>query len=229
MTITTTHFGAKKSFAWSYSKLKNFDTCPKRYYEIDVAKTYKEADGEQLKWGNEVHEALANRLGKGVPLPPTMSNFEDMVSTIEQMPHEQLLVECKFAITKEFNPCEYFAKDVWFRSIADVLKINKMVALAVDYKTGKILEDSQQLALVAATVFAHFPNVQAVRCEFWWLKDDAKSEDTFYRKDMPDMWRGLWPRIQALEHAHETMTFPPKPSHLCRKWCPVTSCPHNGK
>jgi len=168
-------------------------------------------------------------LGKGVPLPPTMSNFEDMVATIEQMPHEELLVECKFAITKEFDPCEYFDKKVWFRAIADVLKINKMVALAVDYKTGKILEDSQQLALVAATVFAHFPQVQAVRCEFWWLKDDAKSEDVFYRKDMPDMWRALWPRIQALEQAHETMTFPPKPGYLCRKWCPVVSCPHHGK
>lgn len=217
-----------KSFAWSYSKLKNFDTCPKRYYEIDVSKNVKEAESDQLKWGNELHKALAERLGKKTPLPPTMFDYEDMMATLEAVPGE-VMVECKFAITQDFAPCEYCDRAAWYRGIADVLIINGPVALAIDYKTGRVLEDSQQLALMSACVFAHFPQVQGIRSEFWWLKEDATSRDDFRRRDMPDMWRHLWPRIEALKQAHDTMTFPPKPGGLCRQYCPVVSCPFHGK
>ena len=112
---------------------------------------------------------------------------------------------------------------------ADVLIVNPPVALAIDYKTGKVLEDSQQLALMAACVFAHYPAVQAIRTEFWWLKEDATSRDDFRRSDMPEMWRGIWPRIVALKQAHDTMTFPPKSGGLCKRYCPVVSCPYHGK
>jgi hypothetical protein len=221
---------APKGFAWSYSKLKNYDTCPKRHYEIDVAKNIKEADSEQLLWGNQLHAALAARLSPKTktPLPNTMHVYEDMMARLDKVPGE-VMVECKFAITKDFAPCGFFDNEAWYRGIADVLIVDGPVAFAIDYKTGKVLEDSQQLALMAACIFAHFPSVLAIRTEFWWLKDDATSRDDFRRRDMPSMWRNLWPRIEALEQAHKTLTFPPKPGGLCRKYCPVVSCPHHGK
>ena len=43
----------------------------------------------------------------------------------------------------------------WYRGIADVLKIAGSVALAVDWKTGKVIDDAPQLALLAACIFAH--------------------------------------------------------------------------
>ena len=49
--------------------MKNFEVCPKRHYEIDLAKNYKEPEGEQLRWGNFVHDALAKRCKDGTPLP----------------------------------------------------------------------------------------------------------------------------------------------------------------
>lgn len=216
-----------KPFSFSYSKIKNFETCPRRYYGVDVTKKFKEEEGEALRWGNQVHKALANRIGKGIELPEPMKQFEDMCLRLLSVQGKHL-VEQQLAINANFGACEWFGKDAWFRAIADLLVINPPVALAIDYKTGKIVEDSQQLALMAATVFAHHPDIHAIRTEFWWLKDDAVSRNDFRRTDMPAMWRHVWPKIEQLRHAHETLEFPPKPGYLCRKYCPVTDCPHHG-
>lgn len=231
MKIVTTRGGApvKKAFAWSYSKLKNFESCPKRHYHVDIAKDAKEEESEQLVWGNEVHAALAARLSKKTPLPMPMKSYEDWCVKIEETPGE-LLVEQKLAINRDFGPTSWFAKDAWFRAVGDVIKLSPTVAVALigDWKTGKIVEDSQQLALSAACVFAHYPTVQAVRSEFFWLGEDARTSATMKRSDMAQMWRNLWPRIEALESAHDHTNYPAKPGRLCKRWCPVTQCPHHG-
>lgn len=224
--VTVRH--SAKPWAWSYSKLKNFDTCPKRYYEIDIAKTYKEEKTEQLAWGDTAHAVLAARIGKGTPMPPGMEYYDSWCERV-LTGGGNILVEQKLAITKDFGPCGYFDREVWFRSVADVLKIIEPVALAIDWKTGKIVEDSVQLALMAQCVFAHHPGVQKIRTEFVWLKEDATTREDFTRDDMAGLWRTLWPRIEALKSAHDAMTYPPKPGGLCRKYCVVTSCPYHGK
>lgn len=227
--VTTRRDGGAvvKPFTWSYSRLKNFESCPKRHFHIDIEKSAKEEDSEQLSWGNEAHDALAKRIRDGLILPKPMQAYEPWCQKILSTPGK-VLVEQQLAITKDFGPTTFFAKDVWFRAIGDVIKITAPVALIADWKTGKIVEDSQQLALAAACVFAHHSDVQMVRSEFIWLKDDASSRADFKRSDMPAMWRGLWPRIEALKAAHEGSNYPPRPGYLCRKWCPVVKCPHHG-
>jgi hypothetical protein len=238
--ITTTTFNGAtitKPFAWSYSRLKNFETCPKRYYHIDVKKDVKEEEGEALLWGNMVHKALAAYIAKNVPLPKGMESFQKWCDRITSGGNSQILVEQQLCINADFGPTAWFPSDAkragtgdpWYRGIGDVIKIAGPVALIVDWKTGKILEDSQQLALMAACVFAHYPEVVKVRSEFIWLKDDANTRGDFHRNEMAQMWRNLWPRIEALKHAHDTLTFPPKEGGLCRRFCPVTSCALNGR
>lgn len=217
-----------KPFAWSYSKLKNFESCPKRHYEIDIAKNIKEEESEQLLWGNQVHKALAKRVSLGSPLPPGMDHWEKWCERI-LAGGGTIAVEQQLAITREFAPCAWFGPDAWYRGIADVLKLNGPVALAVDWKTGKVLEDAVQLALMAACIFAHHPGLHKIRTEFIWLKDGVSTREDFTREGMATMWRNVWPRIEQLEHAHNTTTYPAKPGFLCRRWCPVVSCPHHGK
>lgn len=226
MNVTTT-YNKPKAFAWSYSRLKNFETCPKRHWHLDIAKDIKEEESEQLKYGNLLHEALAKRIKDGTPLPKAFEQFEPWVERISD-PEGKVLVEQKLAITKDFAPCDFFDRSAWFRGIGDVIKIKGPVALILDWKTGKILEDSQQLALMAQCVFSHHPEVQKVRSEFIWLKDDATTRADFTRDDMVKLWGSLWPRIEALEQAHLTTTYPARPGNLCRRWCPVSVCPHHG-
>lgn len=227
MAALTRSFGPK-AFTWSYSRLKNFEACPKKHYEVDIIKRAKEEEGEQLMWGNQVHDAMAKRCGeKRVPLPKAMERYEPWAArlvTSEGIIH----VENKMALTRDFEACSFFDPNVWFRAVGDVIKINGTVGLIIDWKTGKIVEDSVQLALSAACVFAKFPELKKVRSRFVWLKDNATTDEDFTPGDMPNMWKALWPRIEALEHAHNTTTYMAKPGGLCRNWCPVSSCPHMG-
>ena len=221
---------SNKPFAWSWSKLKNYETCPKRHYEMDIAKNYQDEDSEFLVWGNEVHKAAELALTKGTELPIGMPSLQSWVDKIKDVPYDKLMVEQKLAITKNFTSCGYFDKPCWFRTKADVLGISGPVALAIDWKTGKLVEDNQQLALMAAACFANFPKLQKIRTEFVWLKEgpDVSTREDFSRSDMVGMWKNIWPRIEQLEHAYNTNTYPAKPGGLCRRYCAVKSCPHNG-
>ena len=222
-----TTYTKPKPFAWSYSKLKNYESCPKRHWHVDLAKDWVEEESEQLKFGNELHKALAARIAKGEPLPKPFAQYEPWCEKVLTGQGKNL-VEQQLAIKADFSACTWFDKQTWFRGIADVLKINGPVALAIDWKTGKVLEDSVQLSLVAACVFAHHPEVQVVRSEFVWLAHDATTRVDIARSDMPKLWTSLMPRVKQLEHAHVNTEYPAKPGNLCRRWCPVKSCPHHG-
>jgi hypothetical protein len=225
--LTTTTRNKPKSFAWSYSKLKNFESCPKRHWHCDIAKDVKEEESEQLMYGNMLHKALAERIGKGIALPKPyafMEKWAEKILTSEGT----VLVEQQLAITKELDACEWFSRDAWYRGIADVIKIKGPVALAIDWKTGKILEDGVQLALMAQCIFSHHPEVQKIRTEFVWTKEDASTRADFTREDMVKMWNSVSPRVALLESASVTTSYPPKPGNLCQRWCPVVQCPHNG-
>jgi hypothetical protein len=231
-----------KDFAWSYSRLKNFESCPKRHYHIDVAKDVSEEEGEALQYGNFVHKALADRIAKGTPIPdPHKVNLEPWAQRVlkghpdakayEAATGAKVLVEQKLAITKEFDACDFYdkVKQPWFRGIGDVIIVNGPVALTLDWKTGKIIEDSVQLALTAACIFAAYPSVQRIRSSFVWLKEDAQTNADLSRTDMPALWAGVLPRVKLVQHAYDNNEFPAKPGFLCRRWCPVSKCPHHGE
>jgi hypothetical protein len=218
-----------KPFTWSFSKLKSFETCPKKFYEQDVLKNFHEGESEQLIWGNQVHQTLAKVLeGKLPELPDEMGAYQKYVDMVRSLPG-RLYVEQKYAITKDFGPTTYFAPNVWYRGIGDVVKIEGTRAVILDWKTGAIKVDSVQLMLMAQCIFAHFKDVQRVHTGFVWLKDDATTMEEYNRDTMAEDWAGLLGRVTDLEDALKSLNFPPKPSGLCRKWCPVTSCPYHGK
>lgn len=244
MQVTTTRHVAKP-FTWSYSKLKNFEACPKRHYHVDIKKDFVEAESEQLREGNRVHKMFEDRIGKGTPFPeayagtlePWVKRAFDVKDTrtgnyrgvdVRDL-GARVLVEQKLAINSSFGPTGYFAFDVWHRGKADLIWTLGTLAGVVDWKTGKILEDAVQLFLTAACVFAHYPEVQTVRSTFAWLAEGADTTLDIARADLPRMWSDLWPRIEALREAHQEMSYPPQPGRLCRSWCPVTACPYHGK
>lgn len=219
-----------KEWSWSYSKLKNFEVCPKRMYEVDLCKNYVEAiePGGPLDWGNRVHEAFKMALQTGSALSPEMAQFNYWLDRVRRGAGK-LLVEQKFAITRDFRKTAYFANDVWYRGIGDVVRLDGKFALVLDWKTGKILEDSVQLMLMAQCLFSHYPELEYVRSSFVWLKDNCETPELLTRAEVASQWVSLMDRVNGMERSAETMDYPPKPGRLCRSYCPVTSCPFHGK
>lgn len=238
MQVTTTRYTpSAKRFSWSFSKLDKYELCPKRHYHLDIAKDIVEPESEALKHGNTVHKVLAAYVEHGTALPPLLEpELKPAAERVFQFKGvdvrtkgAKVEVEKQYAITEAFGPTEWFGKDAWYRGIGDVMWFLGPAAFIGDYKTGRIKEDSVQLTLMAACIFAHYPEIQFVRSCFIWLKEGCETTLDIRRDDMPAFWAGLMPRVAAYKHACETVTFPPRPGGLCRKWCPVKSCPHNGE
>lgn len=222
-----------KPFSWSFSKIKNYETCPRKHYEVDVTGNFaeKQAPDSPLQWGMDVHTAMANAIKGTAPLPPTMREYEGWVKRVLKGPGD-LYIEQKYAITESLQSTNWRSNTAWYRGIGDVVRVDTDLALVGDWKTGRVKPDDYrpQLFLMAACVFAHFPKVTHVRSEFIWLQEeDCTTSDLFTRESIRQDWSEMLPRVAALKVAYETKNFPPKPSGLCKHYCPVSTCPFHGK
>jgi hypothetical protein len=244
---TTVTFAGKELQAptyrpWSYSHLKNFRSCQLRMFHYDVAKDCKEPPSAELQEGFDTHDLLSERIVNKKPLPVKLAEFEPIVEEFlygEGQPGVTILGEHMWGITPEFGPCKgrlggkrpdpygFFTQGVWHRGKLDAVKIMGDVALYWDWKTGKIKDDPTQLALGAAVIMAHFPQVQAVRCEFVWLYHDQRSRIDVRRDQLPQFWASLMPEVNALQEAYRTMTFTPRKNGLCQNYCLVETCQHH--
>ena len=216
-----------KGYASSYSKLKNFEQCAFRYLKIDVQRIpeFKEKS-EQLDWGNKVHKAMELALLGTAPLPAEMKPWQKWVDMVQRLPGE-LLVEQKWALTRDLQACTYFAPAVWWRARIDVFKIdhaNKRATMP-DWKTGRTKHDFTQLVLNAACAFAHHPYLETIRAAFIWLPEDEITHEDFTKETVAEALKnGILDRINAVEQAHIMDSFPPNPGGLCREFCPVSIC-----
>ena len=219
-----------KAGAWSYSRMKGFETCPKQYYHVNVLKEYPFEETAATRYGNEFHKAAELYIKDGQPLPGKFADFEPTLKALRARPGEKHC-ELKLGLTEELKPCSFFAKNVWFRGIVDLLIIDGDRAFIVDYKTSKSAKyaDPDQLELMALTVFAHYPQVNKANAGLVFVIADSFIKESYAPDDKQERWARWVTRYAAMQKAHETDVFNPRPSGLCRAHCPVLECAHNGK
>ncbi len=215
---------------WSFSSLTSFETCPKRYYHIKVAKDVLDVPGDAAVWGSEVHTKLEARVRDGTSLPVSIRQYEPLAAVISNSPGQKL-VEYQLAVDKALTPVDWGSASAWCRGIVDVGVLGNKKALLADWKTGKRKPESDQLQLFAGLAFAHFPNLEVVQTAFVWLKEGKIDRKVFTKSDIPAIWQTFTPRVIRLERAYSDGKFPPKPSGLCSKWCPVpkSKCEFSGR
>lgn len=219
-----------KPMAWSYSALTAFETCAHRFYETRIAKSIIEPQTEATLWGNRVHKAFEYRVGHDTPFPDELKQFEPIAAKIIKAGEgKRVSVEQKLALSKDFSKRKWFDKDVWVRGIIDVSIEHGDKLFIGDLKTGRPTPDSAQLKLTAAMSFAIKPYINRITNTFIWLKTGDTTTEKFTKDQAPEIWQEFMPRVQRLQQAVDVNNFPKKPSGLCREWCPVTTCEHNGK
>lgn len=220
-----------KRQAWSYSALTAFETCPHRYYETKITKSIQEPQNEASIWGNRVHKALELRIAHNSRLPDEMQMFEPIAARVAaaRTSDRRLGCEQKLALSADLRQVSWFDKSVWVRGIIDFSIETPTGKMFIgDWKTGKKTPDSAQLRLTAAMSFAVKPWIKEIVNTFIWLKTDETTTEKFTREDIPSIWAEFAPRVGRLDEAVALNKFPKRPSGLCRKYCPVTTCEHNG-
>ena len=220
--------------AWSHSALKSFEQCPKRYYETSISKRYQDAGGEAMMWGSEVHKAFENYFKNGKPFPMGMKQFQPLAEQLKRSAEPKQveeMTETKLALSQQLQPTSYFAKNVWVRGVVDYGIINGKKAAIFDWKTGKRKSDDDQLALMAGLMFAQDPELEYIVSTFVWLQEDPGQQMErleFKREDVGEIWGRFFGRVEEFQKAFEKEDFPPRPNGLCRRYCPVASCPYHG-
>jgi hypothetical protein len=220
-----------KTFAWSFSKLKNFETCPRRHQEVDLLKRFKEHESEQLRYGNTMHRVLADAIGKAIPLPREPEDFTFLQPWVNRVLKGDgaLFTEQQYAITRDFCKCTWFSPNAWFRTIGDVVRVAARSAFIGDWKSGARKPDSVQLALSAQALFAHFPETEVVKATFFWVAENEEDTEYFTRAKLAALWPVIMERVNRMSQAWDLKVYPPTPSGLCIKYCPVTTCQFHGK
>ena len=206
--------------AWTHSALSAFETCPKKFFHVKVARDVVEPPTEHTVWGERVHSAFEAALLGGSPLPDGMRHWQGVATKFAALPGQKL-VEYKLSIDRNFAATSW--SNAWAKGIADYIVVKGPKAAVCDWKTGKV-KPSDQLKLYAGLVMHAFPEVQSVDTAFVWLAHRKITRDNFTRESLPLIWREFLPRVNRLEQSYEKDSWPARPSGLCRGWCPVKEC-----
>lgn len=212
---------------WSYSNLRNYEQCPKKYNHMYILKDLpKEPPTEALKYGNLVHSAMEHRINKGTPLPQELSHLEKFCSFGPYM----VKAEVSVAIRANGQPCGFWDSDVWGRGKIDVevtAGAGFSTAVLYDWKTGKRYEDPEELELQAALLKASKLHLEKITGHYVWLKDDKVGKPHDLSATDEKLMR-VREKCDEISHQLSMGYMPPKQGPLCG-WCPVKSCEFNPK
>lgn len=216
--------------AWSFSSLKDFEQCNRRYHEVRVLKKYPREETEQTLYGEQVHAAAQVYALGGVIAP----EYEFMRPIIDALLTKQgkIYPEVKMALTVELEPCPWDDPAAWVRGIADLLIMDEdnHMAWIVDYKTGSAkYPDKDQLDLMSLLVFAHHREVFQVNSALIFVLKDVFIKHKRYITEVEKLWWEYRNRVAKIEKAKKNAVWNPKQSGLCRRHCPVVTCEYNGR
>ena len=214
------------NFTWSFSSLKEYINCPKKYQEVRILKNYSFVDTPQTIYGKEVHEALELYVRDNKPLAKNYLRFKKMVDTLVAIPGEKY-PEYKMALTKKMETCDFEDDNRWVRGIADLVIVDGEQAYIIDYKTGSNkYPDTKQLKLMALMCFIHFPDVNFIKAGLLFIMKNSFVEESYTRDDIHKAWKSFEQPLDRLTMSYEKDEWIPNPTPLCG-WCPVETCEHH--
>lgn len=228
-------------FPQSHSSLEVFNTCPRQYEAKYITREVKFQQNAAAAWGDKAHMALEAYVLSGgtTQLPQEMAMYQrygDWLLNRAAQRGGQILVERKAAVTRDLQSTSYGAKGekrAWIQGKIDVTVLYPHLreAEVFDWKTNeKIKNDVTQLKLYNGFALTDFQDIDVVRSGYVWLKHDQVSPPQITsREELPAIWGVFDHKYNQLRDAYVRGVFPPKPNGLCKKWCDVVSCPHNGR
>lgn len=211
----------------SPTSMGTFETCPRQYAHKYVLKTVKYVESPEQAEGKKFHRAAYQRCCLGMSTPPEYAVFEPAFKVVDGWP--DLSGEMRLAVDRTFKSVDWRYRMVG--NDVDIMSVDRTskTARVVDWKTGKPKDDPLQLLINGVTVFAEEPLVNEITLGFFYTKTGKMDRFKMHRDNLPIQQREVLKKIHRIQVAHETAAFPPKPSGLCKKWCDVMSCEHNGK
>jgi CRISPR/Cas system-associated exonuclease Cas4 (RecB family) len=218
--------------AWSYSAIKTYETCPKKYEGERVTKEVKYTDTVHTLYGKELHTAAEEYIRDGKVLDLKFKFIQGYLDKLQAIPGEKFC-ELKLGLKKQDGQlieCDFFDPEVWFRGVADLVIKHGNRATVIDYKTSKSAKyaDLKQLALMAACLFVKYPELEKVKAGLLFVTSGEFVRGMYTKDQGLNIFAELHPLLKQREIAYNTGVFNARPNGLCGRWCGVLSCAHNG-
>ena len=214
----------------SFSHLKAYETCPRKYAEVKVYKRFVEPPTEAATFGEQLHKAA--ELYVKEKLEPTGPHaFMRPIIDALLRKGDEALAEEKFGVRSDLSNCDFFDEAVWMRGIADlvVLDRNNKRAFVVDYKTGSPnYAEPFQLTLMALFALNRWPEINQVYGALLFVMKGRTVKTRLDRDGATVAWDTVREKSARIDVAMHTDIWNPLPSGLCRRHCPVTTCEHHG-
>lgn len=207
--------------SWSYSKLLDFEQCPRRVKmkHIDRVPEEKAPAAER---GTQIHQMAEDYVrGKGKSLPTELMKFVDEFEVLRRDFKLGLVsLEGEWGFDKDWMPADY--KTAWLRMKGDAIHLsNKTSAVVIDYKTGRSfgneIKHGEQVQLYAIATFIRYPNLQNITVELWYLDQDELTKKEYTRAQALRYVQPFDKRGNKLTSAKD---FPANPNQFTCKWCP---------
>lgn len=206
----------------SFSAVKEFESCPRKYYQLRILKAYPHEDTEATIYGKEVHKACEDYIRDGKPLGGH-ARFQPILDKLKSYSGEKYC-ELEMAINKDGQSVDFDSEERMYRGIADLVIIDSDKARVIDYKTGNAkYPDPKQLELMALMIFAKFPAVMKVSGALIFLLHNVMVKRDYERADFSNILLKWIDKRNIIEICAEHNSWNPNPSGLCG-WCPHKAC-----
>ena len=115
--------------AWSYSRIKSFEQCPKKFYHLKVAKDYEEPETSAMGYGTAFHLAAEEFIRDGKPVPDEFSYATAALATFKHFPDvKRIRAGLLFVISKDLVKATYRIDEqavLWDKWMADYARMEK--------------------------------------------------------------------------------------------------------
>ncbi len=209
---------------WSFSALKQFETCPHSIFLSRVEKI-KQKEGPAAERGSMIHQQAEDFVqGKVDELPPLLKKVEKRAIELRDRFASQpflMTIEEEWAFTTAWVPTAWVGPDTWARQKLDVFyKDSNSSAVILDWKSGRKfgneLKHGEQGLHYAIGAFMKYPELDIIQTEF------AYTDHGEYLKKIFNRERAMLHLPKIHERAifmTTTTSFPPKPSKQNCKYC----------
>lgn len=208
----------------SYSAMKDFDGCARRYYQVKILNAYPFGETTATMYGKTVHKACEDYIKDDIPLGGHV-RFKPILDKLKSYKGDKY-TEIEMGLSTGGEVKDFNDEFEGFRGIADLIIVDGDKARVIDYKTGSAkYPDPKQLELMALMVFTKFPEVTSVKGALLFLLHDVMVKREYHRKDFDYLFKYWLDKRVNIMSCAELGVWNPSPSGLCG-WCPHTACEH---
>jgi len=208
----------------SFSQIKLFDECARKYWHIYINSTgRRQLPNDLMQQGSDAHELIADtihalreqQIASVAPETPAKAWHDDMLKWAYTTPKDCLHIEHEILIETPYLP---------IKCVIDLLILDGNRAKIVDWKLNRLPEHQEfdQLALYAAAVMFKYPQITEVLASYAVINSEKKIYTThlFDAAEASEVYRH-WRRIaeSSSKRSIEKASYDLSPGTKC-KTCP---------